>query len=328
MSPRPDAFRATRSGRRLARLIDRFGAADVAAALQRRWEENMVQLVQHYRRVYGAKNLVLTGGVFLNVQINSVLAELEGIEQIYVYPHTGDGSTAIGAALEAQRELSGRSPRPNLRDTGLGLSFDDAAIESAIRRWGDRISYARVPDPSDYAAAELAKGKVIGWFQGREEYGPRSLGHRSLLGDPRDKAIQRRMTVEIKGRAAWIPIAPSVLCEHGNAYFDHFVNDPFMTRVYRAKASQHSSMSAALHRDGTARAQAVDKQCYRPFRDLLQRFYERTHMPMLLNTSLNRHGEPIVHRPEEALSLLIDTPMDALVIGSFAVQRRKSSATE
>ncbi|MBN1561218.1 hypothetical protein JW998_13270, partial [candidate division KSB1 bacterium] len=200
MSPRPDAFRATRSGRRLARLIDRFGAADVAAALQRRWEENMVQLVQHYRRVYGAKNLVLTGGVFLNVQINSVLAELEGIEQIYVYPHTGDGSTAIGAALEAQRELSGRSPRPNLRDTGLGLSFDDAAIESAIRRWGDRISYARVPDPSDYAAAELAKGKVIGWFQGREEYGPRSLGHRSLLGDPRDKAIQRRMTVEIKGR--------------------------------------------------------------------------------------------------------------------------------
>ena len=325
MSPRTDAFLGTTSARRLLKLIDRYGAASIAAAAQRIWEKSILRLVRHYCRHWDVKNLVLTGGTFLNVQINSALAELEGIKNIYVHPHTGDGSTTIGAAIEAFRELCGQSLRLNMNDVGLGQTFDDNKIEKTIRRFGSRLSYEEVKNPSVYAAEQLANGKIIGWFQGREEYGPRSLGHRCLLADPRESSLKYRMTVDIKKRESWIPIAPSVLAEYGNAYFENFNNNPFMTRVYRAKPAKYDAIKSALHNDGTARAQAVDAHGYKPFRRLLEEFYKRTDMPMLLNSSLNRHGEPVVHRPEEALEMLLDTPMDELAIGSFVVKKALSS---
>jgi carbamoyltransferase len=134
--------------------------------------------------------------------------------------------------------------------------------------------------------------------------------------------LKKKMT-EIKNREAWIPIAPSVMAEHGHEYFFDFTNSPFMTRVYNAKSSTQHDLSAVLHVDGTARAQAVDKHFYPPFRKLLERFYAMTGVPMILNTSLNRHAEPIVHHPKDAINMLLHTDMDVLVIGSFALQKSK-----
>lgn len=321
MSPRADVFLGSKSGHRLEKLIAHHGGPSVAAAAQRLWEKNIVHLVRHYQARHGIRNLVLTGGTFLNGHINRLLAELQGIDAIYVFPHTGDGSTAIGAALETHRELTGTPARPKVFDTGWGVDHTEASIETAIRHFGSKISYEKIGNPALYAAKQLATGKIVGWFQGREEYGPRTLGHRCILGDPRSMKIKVRMTRDIKGRELWIPIAPSVLEEHGDTYFQNFCPSPFMTRVFVVKPKQKKEIEAALHQDGSVRLQSVGKAAYKPFRQLLQHFYKRTDMPMLLNTSLNRHGEPIVHRPKEAIQLLLDTPLDVLVIGPFAVTK-------
>ena len=322
MSPRRDVFLNTQSGRQLLQLINRFGAAAVAAAAQQVWKVNIVALVQHYLERFKVTNLVLSGGTFLNVQINRTLAELPGVKQIFAHPHTGDGSTTIGAMLLAHQRITGETARLDLSDMGLGLDYDDDSIEKIIHSFSNQVEFTKRKNPAKYAAEQLAAGKIIGWFQGREEYGQRSLGHRCLLGDPRNEHMKKKMTVEVKGRDEWIPIAPSVLAEHGHDYFNNFINSPFMTRVYRVRSTKKAAIPGALHSDGTARAQAVDKNFYAPFRHLIEHFFKLTNTPMLLNTSLNRHGEPIVHRPEEAIRLLLDTSMDGLVIGSFSLQKK------
>ena len=319
MSPRADAFLGTKSGRRLQKLIRQHGPADVASAAQHLWQKNIVRMLQHYLQKYDARRVVLTGGTFLNVKINSAIEALDEVDEIYVHPHTGDGSTAIGAAIEMSRRATGKPARMDLTDVGLGVEFTDASIESAIRRFGSILKYKKIADASTFAAGRLADGNIVGWFQGREEYGPRALGHRCILADPRQLEMKNRINRDIKGRELWIPIAASVLAEHGDDYFENFVNSPHMTRAYMAKKKHYSDILAALHVDGTSRAQSVDKKAYKPFRKMLQNFFKRTQMPLLLNSSLNRHGEPIVHRPDDALQLLLDTPLDELVIGSFSV---------
>lgn len=322
MSPRASAFLGTKSGGELAYLIEEHGAEHVAAAAQKLWERNIQELLRSYCVLYNVRNFVLTGGTFLNVQINSLLAESECVENIFVHPHTGDGSTTLGAMLNIYQEKTGKAPRHMLSDMGLGIEFSDQQIQAAIREFGDRLNVQPLKNPADYAAEQLSQGKVIGWFQGREEYGHRSLGHRCLLGDPRHLSIKEKMT-RIKNRESWIPIAPSVLAEHGSDYFFNFVNSPFMTRVYHATPRAQEKVSAALHVDGTARAQSVDSNFYQPFRRLLERFHAMTGIPMVLNTSLNKHAEPIVHQPKEAIEMLLTTAMDELVIGSFAITKIK-----
>ena len=321
MSPRRDAFLATKSGRRLKKLIRQHGPANIAAAAQHLWEKNIIRLVQHYVHKYGVRRLVLTGGTFLNIKINSKVEALDNVDAVFVHPHPGDGSTTIGAAIEMYRQAGEKPLRLDFNDVGLGVDFTDAAVEVAIRRFGSALKYKKLGEPSTYAAGQLAAGKIIGWFQGREEYGPRSLGHRCILADPRSVELKNRINRDIKGRELWMPVAPSVLAEHGDVYFKDFINSPYMTRALSVKHGQTGAIKAALHVDGTARVQSVDKTAYKPFRKLLQNFHRRTSMPMLLNSSLNHHGEPIVHRPVEALQLLLDTPLDELIIGSYSVQK-------
>lgn len=322
MSPRKDVFLGTKSGRRLRKLIRKHSPQSVAAAAQKLWEENILSFIRYLMAKYSAHKFVLSGGVFLNVQINEKIAELEGVEEIYVHPHTGDGSTTIGAMIEAQRQLTGTPPRIPLQDTGLGVSYSEAAIENDLRRIGGPITYAkldgRIPR---YTAEQLAKGKIIGWFHGREEYGQRALGHRCILGDPRDVRIRDKMTTAVKGREQFIPISPSCLTEYGSEYFENFASSPFMTRAYRVKAQMAKSIPGAVHSDGTARAQSVPADYYKPFRKMLQDFYNITETPMVLNTSFNRHGEPIVHQPLEALEMFMETEMDELVLGPYIVKK-------
>ncbi len=321
MSPRKEAFLGTKSGRRIRKLVRQYGSANVAAAVQRLWEKNITRLVRHYVEKYGIRNLVLTGGTFLNVRINSKIADIEGVENIFVHPHTGDGSTTIGAMIEMHRQIAGHPLRLDLTDVGLGVDYTDASIELAIRRFASRLIYTKIANPAEYAAKRLAEGRIIGWFQGREEYGPRALGHRCILADARRAENKIRVNRDIKGRELWIPGGASILAEHGDAWFDRFVAGPHMTRIFTVKGEKYPEIEAALHADGTARVQAVDKKFYKPFRRLLERYYKLTQSPLVFNTSLNRHGEPIIHRPQEALQLLLETPLDELVIGGFAVKK-------
>ncbi len=320
MTPRADAFRATDSGRRLQQLVRDYSAPQLAAAAQEVWEESLCSFVDYLRRTYGVPHFILGGGVFLNVRINTRIAQMEGIEGVYIHPHPGDGSTAVGAALEAYRSAGGEIAHRSIADSGLGLSFSEAAVEQTLRRFRG-VLVEKTPDPADYAARRLAQGAVVGWFQGREEFGPRALGHRCLLGSPRPD-IKERLTLA-KGREAWIPIAPAVLAEHASDYFEGSP-DPFMMRLCRVRPTKKPLIAAALHTDGTARLQAVTSDAFPPFRRLLERFYQTTGLPLILSTSLNRHGEPIVHRPEEAVELLLKNVMDELIIESFVVKNADS----
>jgi carbamoyltransferase len=325
MSPRSDVFLSSKSGRRLRKILDRHLPQDLAAAAQGLWQENITAFVTYLLQKYGVRKLILSGGVFLNAQINAKITGLEGIEAVFVHPHPGDGSTAIGAAIEAHRQLSGHPVRLPLTDVGLGLEFADIAIENDLRRAGSEVAYSTInSDLPRYVAEQIASGHVIGWFQGREEYGPRSLGHRCILADPRHVEIRDRITSFVKGRGAFIPIAASCLAENGAEYFKDFVPTPFMTRVFRAHEKGKKRLAGALHADGTCRVQAIDQSSYPPFRRVLEHFFEKTGIPLALNTSLNRHGEPIVHRPLEAILLLKETALDELVIGSFSVKKAKA----
>jgi len=322
MSPRREVFLGSKSGRYLKKLLDRRLPQDLAAAAQRIWQENILAYVQHLLQKYSTDRLVLSGGVFLNARIVQSIAELDQVKEVFVHPHTGDGSTTIGAMLEVHRLLTGSTVRIGQHDMGLGLEFDNMAIENDLKRVGPAVKFVKLKtNVSRYVAEQLAAGKIIGWFQGREEYGPRALGHRCILADPRFLGLRDKITTFIKKRESFIPISPSCLAEHGAEYFHHFVPVPFMTRTFRVRSDKKSDIPAAVHTDGSARVQAVNKSGYLPFRKIIEHFYSLTGVPMILNTSLNRHGDPIVHRPLEAIRLLQESAMDELVIGSYAVTR-------
>jgi len=322
MSPRKDVFLGSKSGRRLSKILDRHLPQDLAAAAQQVWQENITNFIKYLIEKYSIDNFVLAGGNFLNARIVQHIAELPEVKEVFVHPHTGDGSTTIGAAIEVHRMLVQEPVRLPIRDMGLGMEFDDIAIEHDLRRWGSSVKFSKIDtDISLYVAQQLAAGKIIGWFQGREEYGPRSLGHRCILADPRFVGLRDKITTMIKKRESFIPISPSCLAEYCLEYFEKFTPTPYMTRTFTVRPHQRKNIPAALHRDGTARVQAVDETCYLPFRKIIEHFYSITGVPMVLNTSLNRHGEPIVHRPLEAVKLLQETPLDELVIGSFSVKK-------
>ncbi|NIA30932.1 MAG: hypothetical protein GWP06_13595 [Actinobacteria bacterium] len=322
MSPRKDVFLATKSGRRINKLIRKYSSQSVAAAAQKLWEENILSFIHYLMAKYSANKFVLSGGVFLNVQINEKIAAMEGVDDIFIHPHTGDGSTTLGAMVEVHRQLTGKPMRIPSDDTGLGVEYSLAAIENDLRRTSGNIAYAKLDEMIPrYTAEQLAKGKIIGWFHGREEYGHRALGHRCILGDPRDERIRDKITTAVKGRERFIPIAPSCLAEHGADYFENFDASPFMTRAHKVKTAMRRVIPGAVHSDGTARAQAVAADFYKPFRKMLQDFYNITETPMVLNTSFNRHGEPIVHQPLEALRMFLQTEMDELVLGPYIVKK-------
>ena len=322
MSPRREVFIGTKTGRKLLKLINQYNPADVAAATQRVLEENGASLVNHLVEKYGISNLVLAGGIFLNIKLNRRLLDLNTVNDIFIHPHTGDGSTAIGAALEVHAKVTGTAPRINTSDMGLGIEYSDAAIENELRRKGTELLYEKCPgNVAEYAAQCLAESKIIGWFQGREEYGSRSLGHRCILGDPRNLKLRNCINEQIKLRESFIPLGVSCLAKFGQEYFDNYTPTPFMTLAYQVRSDKKTSIPAAFHVDGSARVQGVDSSCYRPFYRLVKKFYELTEIPMVLNTSLNQHSEPIAHRPIEAVELLIDSSIDELIIGSYIVKK-------
>jgi carbamoyltransferase len=291
--------------------------ADLAASVQRRLEEVLLDLASWLHAQTGDRALCMAGGVALNCVANSRLAEQGPFERIWVQPAAGDAGTALGAALHvAHAAGEATSPMPT---AALGPHWSDDELEATLRT--ARLGYTRPPDLADAVAEVLAADGVVAWYQGRSEYGPRALGHRSLLANPCNPANLQRLN-DVKGREQFRPVAPMVLLEKARDIFAGGpLPSPYMLFVHRVAPGWAERIPAVVHVDGTARVQTVDRREEPLVAHMLECFERRTGVPVVVNTSLNTAGRPMVDSPRDALECFGSAPVDALALGPFLVRR-------
>jgi carbamoyltransferase len=293
--------------------------ADFAASAQRRLEDVLLDLVRWVHGQTGDTALTLAGGVALNCVANGRLLREGPFEQVWVQPAAGDAGTALGGALHLAQALGDPvSPMPG---ADLGRGWTDEEIEAWLAT--ANIAYERPRDVADAVAAELAADGIVAWFQGRSEYGPRALGHRSLLAHPGRVENLERLN-NVKGREQFRPVAPMVLAERAPEIFRGPMPSPYMLFVHDVDAAWRDRIPAVVHVDGTARIQTVDRAAEPLVARMLERFAERTGLPVVVNTSLNTAGRPMVDDPRDALECFGSAPVDLLAIGPFVVRRPRS----
>jgi len=319
---------------------------DLAASIQQVTEEIMLRAARHVHRETGMKNLCLAGGVALNCVGNGRILREGPFERIWIQPAAGDAGGALGVALFIWHQLLGKPRQASAADSQQGSLLGPRFAETEIRAFLDGVGarYREFPDDASlcrHVADLIASEKVVGWFQGRMEFGPRALGGRSILGDSRSPRMQSVMNLKIKFRESFRPFAPSVLRECAGEYFelDARVESPYMLLVAPVRASQRlpldgqeqrlkgldrlkiarSRVPAVTHVDYSARVQTVDQARHGRYYELLRAFYEKTGCPVIINTSFNVRGEPIVRAPEHAYRCFMATNMDALVLERFVL---------
>jgi carbamoyltransferase len=291
-----------------------------AASVQRALEVASRRIARSAVAEAGAlRALCLGGGVALNCAANGQLSTSGEFGPVWAFAASGDAGLSIGAALLAAGEAGELEPE-RVDHAYLGPEFDAKAIESALSS-EPRITFERSARVADEAAARLAGGEVIGWFQGRMELGPRALGNRSILASPHTIEIRDRVN-RLKGRELWRPLAPSVLADRAVEYFELVGESPFMLFATDVRPQVRDVVPGVVHVDGSARPQTVRRDQNPAFHDLIEQFGRRTGIPLVLNTSFNAAGEPIVCTPEDALRTFLSTGIDALVCGDFVVRRR------
>lgn len=288
--------------------------ADLAASAQRLLEEILIELACWLHARTGERRLAMAGGVALNCVANSRLWRETPFEQVWVQPAAGDAGTALGAALHVSA-LHGVRPRP-METAALGREWSDDELASWLDRAG--VAYERAGDVAEVVAEALAADRTVAWFQGRSEFGPRALGHRSLLADPRRVENLERLN-EIKGREQFRPVAPMVLQERAADIFDGPLPSPHMLFTHRVAPEWTERVPAVVHVDGSARVQTVDRQREPLIARVLDSFERRTGVPVLVNTSLNTAGRPMVDDPRDALECFGSSPVDILALGPFVV---------
>jgi carbamoyltransferase len=290
--------------------------ADLAASVQRRLEEVLLDLVRWLHAQTGDAALTLAGGVALNCVANSRIAAEGPFEHVWVQPAAGDSGTALGGALHLAA-AAGERPAP-MPGADLGRGWTDAELAAWLTtaRW----PYEQPADLADAVAAELAGNAVVAWFAGRSEYGPRALGHRSLLAHPGYQDNTERLNA-VKGREQFRPVAPMVRIDRAAELFDGPLPSPYMLFVHRVAPAWRDRIPAVVHVDGTARIQTVDPGGQPLLAALLASFERRTGLPCLVNTSLNTAGRPMVDDPRDALELFGSAPVDVLVLGPYLVRR-------
>ncbi|MBI5622374.1 MAG: 4Fe-4S binding protein [Elusimicrobia bacterium] len=300
---------------------------DLAASLQDALESTIIGLLESAGLKPGAEGLCFAGGVALNCRLNQRLREVFKPKKMFVQPGANDAGTALGAGLEAL-SLSGVRQRAVLRHSLLGPSYSKQDILKALKK--ARVPFKPVKDAPKEAGRRLADGQVVCWFDGSLEFGPRALGSRSILADPRNPKLKDRVN-RIKDREPWRPFGPSILSGHESRWFDHAFDSRFMLFTLPVKRSQASRVSAIVHVDGTSRPQVVRREFQPRYHALIRRFHGLTKVPMVLNTSFNRRGEPIVCSPEDALTCFAAMASrpggpDCLFLGDFLVENVSSIA--
>ena len=290
--------------------------ADLAASVQARLEDVLLELVRWLHEQTGDRVLTMAGGVALNCVANSRLAAEGPFETIWVQPAAGDAGTALGGALHVAAAAGERAAPMAGADLGRGWTDAELAAWLDTARW----PYERPADLAGAVAEVLAADGVVGWFAGRSEYGPRALGHRSLLANPGRREALTKLN-DVKGREQFRPVAPMVRLDRAAEVFEGPLPSPYMLFVHRVRPHWRDRIPAVVHVDGTARAQTVDPEREPAVADLLAAFERRTGLPCLVNTSLNTAGRPMVDDPRDALELFGSAPVDALVLGPFLVRR-------
>jgi carbamoyltransferase len=318
------------------RLEERFGPArhrggpledrhyDIAHSLQKVLEDTVVEISNWLYDTTKEKHLCLAGGVALNCVMNARIRDRTPFEEIWVQPAAGDAGTALGAALwiDAQQRGAGRSTY-RMDHAFLGPSYTDEEIE-AFLVWS-KLPYRRMENIAEETADILVQDKVIGWFQGRMEFGPRALGGRSILASPLHASMQAKLN-EIKDREDFRPVAPVVLEEEAARWFIGGKQSPFMLFVFDVQPDKADRIPAVRHVDGTARVQTINREQNQAYYDLLKAFQRRTGVPVLVNTSFNTRGEPVVCSPRDAIESFWTSPLDALVIGPFVLEKQGVAA--
>ena len=290
---------------------------DLAASAQAWLEQVLLASLAWLKETTGADNLCLGGGVMMNSVFNGRVAREGLFNQVSVPFAPDDAGNALGAALWASK-LLGCSPSALKRPISpyLGHAFSDDAIFQTLDKY--RLNYSRSPDPAAEGARLIAQGKVVGWFQGRAEFGQRALGDRSILADPRRPEMKDRLNAAVKYREAFRPFAPAILAERVSDYFDCPADAaaPFMEKVFPIRAEKRSLIPSVVHADGTGRLQTVTRAQNPLFHDLITKFDGLSGVPVVINTSFNLNGEPIVESPTDAIRTFYSSGMDALVLGS------------
>lgn len=303
-------------------------AADIAASIQVVTEELLLGMAKNLKKLTKLENLCLSGGVALNCVANYRLLKESGFKNIYVQPAAGDSGAAMGAALYLYHHVLGNKKRHVLDNAYLGEQYANNVIEHFLTK--ENIKYKKLTDEKlvDTVTSSLMKGKVIGWMEGRFEWGPRALGNRSILGDPRNPKMKDIINSKVKFREAFRPFAPSVIAEQAHKVFDLSFRKPenqyplrFMLYVVPVKKEWREKVPAINHADNTARPQLVYKETNSLYHELISAFYKKTGVPLVLNTSFNLKGEPIVNTPENAYSTFQRSGIDLLVMGNFVVEK-------
>jgi carbamoyltransferase len=332
-----DVIRLGKSGQytiESPRLEERFGPArlkdgpleqrhyDIAHSLQVVLEDTAVEIATWLHGATGCDDLCMAGGVALNCVMNARIRDRGPFRSVWVQPAAGDAGTALGAALWVDAKERGATDRAWAMDHAfLGPAYSDAEIEEFLR-W-TKVPYRKLTNVAEEVADILVQDRVIGWFQGRMEFGPRALGARSILASPVHADMQARLN-EIKDREDFRPVAPVVLEEEVANWFKGAGRSPFMLFVYDVPPDRADRIPAVRHVDGTARIQTINRDQHPLYYDLLKAFQARTGVPVLVNTSFNTRGEPIVCTPRDAVESYWTSPLDALVIGSFLLEKPES----
>jgi len=298
---------------------------NLAASLQARLEEVYLGMLRKLAKHTGAKAVCLAGGVAFNCVANGKIFDQTPFEQVYVHPAAGDGGLAVGAAYHVWHQRLGK-PRAFVMDHaywGPGYTpaeLREAVEASAVLRGDYAVSELPEEELMRRSAAMIADGKILGWFQGRAEWGPRALGNRSIVADPRRPEMKEILNRRIKHREIFRPFAPSILAEKTGEWFEKSHPSPFMTLAYSVRPEKRQKIPAPTHIDGTGRLQTVTREANPRYHALIREFERQTEVPVVLNTSFN-DNEPIVCRPEEALDCFLRTQMDALVLGNYLITR-------
>ena len=305
--------------RRLPESEIAVGHKNLAFAVQDACETAMLTLARAAVDQTGTRSLCLAGGVALNSKANGKILSTGTVDRIFVQPAASDDGACLGSVLAPLLDSGSVLPVRKMRHAFLGGESSDKEIEAALLTY--KIRHTRVSDPAATAAELLATGKIVGWFQGRMEFGPRALGGRSILADPRDPEMTGKVNNAVKFREWWRPFAPSLLVECAADYIESATDSPFMILTAQVRPEKRSVIPAVTHADGSARPQTVERDVNPLYWRLISEFGRRTGVPVVMNTSFNLRGEPIVNSPADAVRTFFSSGMDALLIGNFLVEK-------
>lgn len=305
------------------KLFDGLDRFDVAASLQRCVEEMVFTILKYVFEKTNKSNLVMGGGVALNSVINGKIINETQFKNIFIFPAAGDDGGAVGAALYLYYHVLNFKKRKKFQHAFLGKGINDREINTLIKKHSLKMKRLQDNKLYEHISSQLSQGKVVGWFEGRAEFGPRALGHRSILADPRNAKMKDIVNAKIKFREEFRPFAPVVLSEYKNEYFSISADNlsPFMLGTFEAKFKAKKDSPATVHEDGTSRVQVVDKNYPGKYRELIIAFFKKTGVPILLNTSFNVKGEPIVNSPEDAYKTFISSGIDILVLENYVLEK-------